>query len=159
MLYRLSLRKGTADLKKINAQDLPLLVVYSPVFDTFSFNIRLPVAGEYIFETFVSTHDTSTDEDFYYMCAIFKILCLEPDPYCKKLPLDVGTTGYGFGYIAADFGLKNPSTYLPSVPIECTQKGGDISELTFQIDSDRVDEVEFYSEIVGDNAKIDSKFD
>ncbi|XP_060557250.1 uncharacterized protein LOC132717720 [Ruditapes philippinarum] len=147
MLYHLSLKKDTVNLEEINADDLPLLVVYAPGIDTFSFNIRFPVAAEYIFETFVSSPDA---EELYFLFATFKIICLEPDPNCKKIPFDAGCTGYGFGYTAVEYGLKNPSTYLPNVPVACTQSDFDTPELlTFQIDTDKVEEIEFLSKIVG----------
>lgn len=147
MSYRLSLRIDTGDLSGIDAADLPLLVIYAPSIDTFSFNIRFPVAADYIFEVYASSSDTK--EDGLSLSSMFKIVCTDPDPNCKKLPLHTGTTGYGFGYTAINFGLKNPSTSLPIVPIECSNNDSDVPELTFQIDSDKIDEVEFSSHIVG----------
>ncbi|XP_060561043.1 kyphoscoliosis peptidase-like [Ruditapes philippinarum] len=149
MTYGLSLKKDTVNLNEIDARDLPLLVLYAPSIDTFTFNIRFPVAAEYIFEIYVSAPDIKYSG--CYLFATFKIICSQPDPNCKKLPLHTGSTGYGFGYTAIDFGLKNPSTSLPNVHVECGQKDEvDMTELTFQIDSDKINEAEFLSDIVGE---------
>ncbi|XP_045158893.2 kyphoscoliosis peptidase-like [Mercenaria mercenaria] len=152
MSYKLSLRKGTGNLTGVDVQDLPLLVMYAPSIDTFSFNIRFPVAAEYIFKTFVTA--PGIDGDGYQICSVFRIICSEPDPNCKNLPLDVGSIGYGFGYKAVDFGLKSPSITQTNVVVKCSENDDVLmKELTFQIEDDKIDEIEFSSDIVGEENK------
>ncbi|XP_060561042.1 uncharacterized protein LOC132720834, partial [Ruditapes philippinarum] len=154
MTYKLSVRKDTVNLEEIDARDLPLLVVYAPGIDTFTFNIRFPVSAEYIFQIYVSAPDIKYSDCCLF--ATFKIVCSQSDPNCKKLPLHTGSIGYGFGYKAIDFGLKNPSTSLSNVHVECGQNDiVDMTELTFQIDSDKINETEFLSEIVGEESNKD----
>lgn len=153
MSYSLSMKTGTGDLKGIDVQDLPLLVRYAPGISTFSFNIRCPVSGTYIFETYVFCPGVESTS-----CTESTIICTEPDPDYKKLPMDAGNIGFGYGYTAIDMGLKNPSISQPTITVRCANDASekdhvDMKEFTFQIEDDKVDEIEFASDVVGDEDK------
>ncbi|XP_045211204.2 hillarin-like [Mercenaria mercenaria] len=141
--YVLSLIEGTGDISGIDPMDLPLLVRYAPGIDTLSFNIRFPVSGEYVFEVSVTELD---NDDIRCGCFDVVIVCNEADPNCRKLPIDAGIVGFGYGHTAKEAGLKNPSKADPSVYVS-PATDDDPTVLTFQIEGDHIDEIEYGSDI------------
>ncbi|XP_045212506.2 kyphoscoliosis peptidase-like isoform X2 [Mercenaria mercenaria] len=147
--YTLSLIEGTGDISETKAEDLPLLVTYAPGIDMLSFNIRFPVSGEYVFEVSVKDLD---DDDIVCHCFDVVIVCEEADPNCRKLPIDAGIVGFGYGHAAKEAGLKNPSKASPTVNVNPQTDGlTHPKTLTFQIENDHIDTIEYGSDIIADN--------
>lgn len=146
--YNLILLDG--DRSKVKSADLCQLVMFIPSEDMYSFKISLPVEGIYSFEIMIIADDVVTNAS----CADFRIDCKEACKNCRKVPLDVGIEGFGFGNEAKHVGLKYPSQKIPVVVLKSPEEqvGSDCDEeiMDFHIDSDRVNEVEFSSDIVGE---------
>lgn len=145
--YTLSFLEDSGDISGLNKDDLPLLVRYAPGIDTFSFNIRFPVSGHYVFEVVAKDID---EEYSTCLCFDFVIICDEADPQCRKLPIDAGIVGYGYGHTARDAGLKNPSKTNSTMNVNI-QSDADVlpSVLTFQIEDDQIDTFDYGSKLVG----------
>lgn len=147
--YSLSLLSG--DKSKVNWGDLCQLVMCIPTVDMYTFKVSLPVEGTYSFEVTVLADDIVTNAS----CADFRIECTEACKKCRKVPLNVGIEGFGYGNEAKQAGLKNPSENTAVVVIIPSEEvvGSDCEDqiLDFQIDSDIMGEVEFSSDIISDS--------
>ena len=149
--YTLSIVDG--DLSAIKWNDLCQLVIFIPEIDMYTFRISLPVEGTYLFEIMVLADDIVTNA----ACADFKIICTESCKNCRKVPFNVGIEGFGYGYEAKKAGLKQPSETSPVVVLRSPDEivGSDCEDddeaVNFQIDSDRIDEVEYTSDIIDSN--------
>jgi hypothetical protein len=147
--YTLSVVEG--DISSVNWSDLSQLVIFIPELDMYTFRISLPVAGTYLFEIMVIADDIVTNA----ACADFKITCTESCKKCRKVPFNVGIEGFGYGHEAQRAGLKHPSETTPVLVLKSPEDvvGSDCEDesIDFQIDSDRIDEVEFSSDIIDGN--------
>lgn len=145
--YTLSFLEGSGDISGLKKDDLPLLVRYAPGIDTFSFNIRFPISGHYVFEVMAKDID---EECRTCQCFDFIIICHEADPQCRKLPIDAGIVGYGYGHTARDVGLKNPSKTSPTMNVNIQTDADALpSVLTFQVEDDQIDTFDYDSKLVG----------
>ncbi|XP_045158899.2 kyphoscoliosis peptidase-like [Mercenaria mercenaria] len=145
--YTLTLKSG--DISGVRWDDLSQLVMFIPEVDMYTFKINLPVKGMYLFEIMVIADDIVTNAS----CADFKITCTEACTNCRKVPFNVGIEGFGYGNEAKKAGLKHPSEKTPVLVLNSPELevGSDCEDeiIDFQIDSDRVNEVEFTSDIIG----------
>ena len=143
--YRLSFVQSSGDIAEEQIQKMPRMVLYAPGIDDVSFTVSLPVRGEYSFSTTVNSPDLGTR---YAECFEFRIHCDEPDSHCLNLPREVESLGVGYTHVARDFGLKHPSKTTPTINVQQGQ-----ATRTLQIAEDRIDDVEFTSDVIGDDTQ------
>ncbi|KAH3849391.1 hypothetical protein DPMN_091791 [Dreissena polymorpha] len=152
--YKLSFIEGSGEINADTCMHLTRMVVYSPGMDEVSFTISLPVKGKYTFSTSVITPDLSR----YWECFEFRIVCLEVDEHCRNIPTEVAKTGLGFTHEALNFGLKHPSQTTSTLEVECADqvpgKTIDLNSIHFRIAEDRINEVQFASDYIGDDENI-----
>ncbi|WAR26376.1 KY-like protein [Mya arenaria] len=143
--HQLSFVSGTGDLTGVNPADLPQLVMKTQTPDTVSLEVRLPVTGEYMLKIFARLINDAELKN----CFEIRIRCNEADPACRKLPIDAGDMGFGFSTTASECGLSHPSQNYATLKCEYSDSLEKKETLKFKVDPDRIDEVEFSSEIVG----------
>lgn len=98
--------------------------------------------GEYIFRTSVRISENYS----YQQCFDVRIVCTEPATGNIVLPADPGKTGFGYNRKAKKYGLFHPSKTAPTVNVK--HENGSDEVLSFKVEEDRVNELEFSSEFV-----------
>lgn len=155
--YKLFFDEKTGDFSSTDPSKLPKMVMYAPGTEEVTFTMRLPVIGEYIFKTWVLV------DEAYTQCFEMRMICTEPFTGPCTLPVDPGETGLGYNPSARDYGLRYPSKTTPTVKVkpEDVGKGKERKEqkLTFKIDDDRIDELEFSSDFVDASGDDSGMFD
>ncbi|XP_052274424.1 uncharacterized protein LOC127874241 isoform X3 [Dreissena polymorpha] len=105
-----------------------------------------------------STSVITPDLSRYWECFEFRIVCLEVDEHCRNIPTEVAKTGLGFTHEALNFGLKHPSQTTSTLEVECADqvpgKTIDLNSIHFRIAEDRINEVQFASDYIGDDENI-----
>jgi len=142
--YKLSFVQRSGNIAIEQIKKMPRMVMYAPGIDDVSFTVSLPVKGEYSFRTTVNVPDLGAR---YAECFEFRIHCDNPDSHCINLPREVKSLGVGYTHVARDFGLKHPSKSTPTINVQHGQ-----TTRTLQIAKDRIDDVEFTSDVIGDDA-------
>ena len=137
----------------LTAEELPLLVLLNRNQDVFEIEIRFPIKGEYRFK--LKLH--SEDMDKVDTCCEFRIECNDVDKNCKKLPIDSGIEGYGFGPSAEEAGLKNPSEPSGKIYVDSfnsnRSKDAKKTVIKYTVDDDIVEQTEFTSNLCSVDGK------
>jgi len=146
-MYKLAFVSESGDMSEVNAADFPQLVMKTQTPDSVSFEVRCPVAGDYMLTIFAGMKEEKTK------CFEIRIHCLSPDPACRKLPIDPGHLGFGFNSTAVDVGLSHPSFAHPTLKVQSSDTLEKKEKLKFKVDHDMIDDYMFSSDIIGDEVE------